>query len=492
MSQLKVMRGIKLISTFLLISFISLSLIGGCNDNDNEGGGPQPTPTPSPTPTPPPRADLEAVLISSGEEPTGCDDPIWSEAEEISVATSNADTGMLYGDGELNMSGTFGGTTDFNGGEGANLRLTALYTTGSGQIFIRARWDDRIFNLDRRRALFNGPADPLKSDNPAGFTSQLNDDKIAFAFEIEPGTSSEFGTFNDVGCAASCHNVQGEGLDMRPAAGKVDIWHWKTSRSEPLGFVNDQFSDPDGRKNDAGTPIEVRNLLTGGNARSGPKFIWDGTDETIPSGPRSGEVLDPAFTLLVDHLLDVSDRDANNGETLFQANCAGCHGANGQGVIGPALNQKDRGRESDADLDSEASAGSHPGAGIYNSLTDQQKKDLRLRIFGFWGVPGYYLQLPDGSNADITTITDLDYSQAGIDSLTNISDPQGPDLNAELNKYKFEQDGYCVVIVRNLETGNADDVQFDPSQSYVFGVALMDNDGKNHIGNKRLTLSFLP
>jgi hypothetical protein len=100
--------------------------------------------------------------------------------------------------------------------------------------------------------------------------------------------------------------------------------------------------------------------------------------------------------------------------------------------------------------------------------------------------------LPDGSDADVTTITNLDYSQAGIDSLTNISDSQGPDFNEELNKYKFQQDGYCVVIVRNLETGNADDTQFDPSQQYIFGVALMDNDGQNHIGNTHLTLSFLP
>jgi mono/diheme cytochrome c family protein len=412
---------------------------------------------------------------------------------------------MLYGDGQLNMSGTFGGTTDFNSGAAANLRLTALYTTGSGQIFIRARWNDTIFNLDRRRALFNGPADPLKDDDPAGFTSQLNDDKIAFAWEIE-SASSEFGSFNDVGCAASCHNVAGVGLDMRPAEGKVDIWHWKTSRSEPLGFVNDQVSDlVDGRVTDAGGDIEVRNLKTGGDNRSGPKFIWDGTDETVPAGaPRAGEIDDPAFILLLDHLLDVSDRDGSNGNTVYQANCAGCHGANGQGGIGPTLITKDFGRISDAQLDADITAGTHPGKAAYDALTDAQKKDLRLRVFAFWGTPGYFLQLPcipgtpGCSSLDITSIGEtldgspIDYSQAGINSLTNITTPQGPDDNAALNIYKFQQDGYCVVIVRDLDTGNADDTQFDPSQQYTFGVALMDNDGKNHIGNTKLTLSFLP
>jgi hypothetical protein len=428
-----------------------------------------------------------------GEEPVSCDDPIWAEAQEISVATQTVDAGMLYGGGQLNMSGTFGGTTDFNRGQAANLRLTALYTTGSGQIFMRARWNDEIINLDRRRALFNGPTDPQKPGESAdGWTSQLNDDKIGVAFEIEPGTSSEFGTFDQVGCAASCHFVEGEGLDMRPATGEVDIWHWKTSRSEPLGYVNDQFSEPvDGRKTDAGTGIEVRNLAVSGDNRSGPKFIWDGVDQVIPAGqPRAG-TLDPAFILLNGHLQDVSDRDADNGEVIYQASCAVCHGIDGQGGIGPAFNTLDFGRDFDEEVDEESSAITHPGAGAYNALSEPGKADVRLRIFGFWGVPGYYLQVPDGSAADVTTITDLDYSVAGIDSLTPITQAQPPDDNAVLNRYKFEQDGYCVVLIRDLETGFNDDTQFDTSMSYPFGVALMDNDGKNHIGNTLLTLEFL-
>jgi len=457
---------------------------------------PTPTPTASPTPTPPPSGEvLSAIQINIGEEPTSCDDAIWNEAEELSVNTNSVGTPTqtLYGNGQLNMTGTFAGAADFNGGEPANLRLTALYTTGSGQVFIRARWDDMIFNLDRRRALFNGPADPLKADDPAGYTSQLNDDKIGLAFQIVPGTSSEFGTFDEVGCFASCHNVAGEGLDMVPVTGKVDIWHWKTQRSEPLGFVNDQVSDlVNGRTNDAGTPIEVRNLAVSGNNRSGPKFIWNGTDQTIPSGPRAGEVLDSAFTLLIDHLQDVSDRNANNGEVIFQASCAVCHGVNGGGGIGPALNTIDFGRESDAELDADIADPAHPGAGAYNALSDSDQADLRLRVFGFWGTQGYFLQLPDGSNADITTSSDLDYTQTGIDSLTNITEPQQEDPpGGELNKYKFQQDGYCLIITRELDTTHDDDVLFEPGQSYPFGVALMDNDGINHIGNTLLTLEFL-
>jgi hypothetical protein len=105
---------------------------------------------------------LSAVLIETGDEPVSCDDPIWNEAEEISVTTSTVVFGNLYGDGQLNMTSTLDSTIYFNRGNPAELKLAGLYTSGSGQIFIRARWNDVIFNLDRRRALYNGLRIPTK------------------------------------------------------------------------------------------------------------------------------------------------------------------------------------------------------------------------------------------------------------------------------------------------------------------------------------------
>ena len=68
-------------------------------------------------------------------------------------------------------------------------------------------------------------------------------------------------------------------------------------------------------------------------------MIWDGTEQTIPFGPRTGETLDSAFILLDGHLELVDDRDADAGEVTYQATCAGCHGVDGVGgaLSGPRL-----------------------------------------------------------------------------------------------------------------------------------------------------------
>jgi hypothetical protein len=189
--------------------------------------------------------------------PTSLADPYWAGADWLPITSTNQSTSLTYGDGQMNMNGTFNGLTDFSGGMDPGLILKAAYDANN--IYIYAEWTDVVFNLDRRRWLYDGPTDPLKPGESAdGWTSQLNDDKIGLAFEIS-AASSAFGTFDNVGCAASCHDPGG-GIDMRPQAGEVDIWHWKTSRSEPLGYVNDQSSEPvAGRTSDAGTSIENRN-----------------------------------------------------------------------------------------------------------------------------------------------------------------------------------------------------------------------------------------
>jgi hypothetical protein len=318
--------------------------------------------------------------------------------------------------------------------------------------------------------LFNGPADPLKpGESAAGWTSQRNDDAIALAFEIA-AASSEFGTFTTAGCAAACHNVSGSGLDMRPEAGSVDLWSWKTSRSEPLGYAGDQISDAAaGRRDDAGTRIENRNVATGGTDRSGPAFEWDGAAQTFTRWDGAMITLDPAYFMLATRRLAFAG-DGAAGEPIYQERCGICHGDNGQGGIGPALNVPETARLSRAALDTESAAASHPGAASYNELSGGDKANVLARIRGFFGVPGYFLAAPSGSVADVRTQSNVD---------------------VELIE-TTESAEYRLLLIRRLNTGNADDVQLAPGNMYLFGVALMDNDGRNHIGSRRETLALDP
>jgi len=411
-----------------------------------------------------PVTGLRAKRVSTAP---GLDDSIWDQIAPLAPDLSTMNAGYLYGDGQLNMSGTFEGLESFNGGAPANLELRAVHDGTS--LYILAEWNDTTFDPDRRRWLFNGPTDPLKAgESSDAWTSQLNDDKIGLAFEIEPA-SSEFGAFADVGCASSCHNTGSE-LDMRPAAGKVDIWHWKTSRSEPLGYVDDQVSSPTaGRVDDAGTSIEHRNLPSGGNNRSGPAVEWDGTVQTFTRWDGAMVTLDPAYILLDGHQTPfVGDPAA--GQTVYGASCAGCHGAKGQGGIGPALTTPEFTRDSRADLEVALAAAAHPGSSAYNGLSDEQKTDVLARLRGFSGVPGYFLTPPAGSVSDIETQSNVDYTQ--VDETTRTH--------------------YRLLIIRKLDTGNADDAAFAPGHDYAFGVAIMDNDGRNHVGSRRETLTILP
>jgi hypothetical protein len=186
-------------------------------------------------------------------------------------------------------------------------------------------------------------------------------------------------------------------------------------------------------------------------------------------GDGSMVMLDPAY-ILFNTMPFAGDGAA--GDVVYDASCGGCHGANGQGGAGPALNTPDWTRVSRTDLDAAMADAAHTGSGAYNALTAQQKTDLMARLRGFPGVPGYYLTNPTGSQADIKTTSNVTYTL--VNDVTHAR--------------------YQLIMYRALDTSNADDAQFDPTNTPIlpFGVALMDNDGKNHIGSEIGALKFLP
>jgi hypothetical protein len=428
-----------------------------------------------PPPPPPPvseqTATLEAVRVSA--PPATINSSYWKTADYLKITAQNASTLQLYADGLLNMTGTYNGLTSFSYGTDPGLKLKAAYD--NTYIYILAEWVDSTINVSNSSWRWNGPTDPLKADSNTGWTSQRNCDKFAMAFEIN-AASSPAGSFSSVGCAASCHTSLGTAY-MFPTSGSVDLWNWNLAVSSPLGYAQDMTANAaDSISDDSGQPMYVRNSI-GITSRSGPAYEWDGITQSVTTPAGISAILDPGFYIFnkTPFTGNIQRGDSIFNRTSPPGDCVSCHGINGAGGIATAINLISNNKKTRAALISGMDDVSDMFT-YWTPLSPSDKNDVVAYLRGLSGVPGYYLQSPDGSNADISAISNVTPLQ--------IRDAMLTQTNHHATKYQ-------VLLKRKLVTNNADDVQFNPSQgTYKFGVALMDNDGKNHIGSLIETLTF--
>jgi len=424
-----------------------------------------------PIPPPQPRVPMELLHLEASyitSPITSVNAKYWKEADYLKIAVEDISTQKLYDeDGLLNMTGTFDGLNTFNEGENPELIMKAAYD--SFNLYLMIEWFDSNIDASRSSWFWNGEVDPLKPDSVNGWTSQLNDDKLSLIFEIE-SASGPLGSFSDVGCAAACHDGR-----MKPVAGAVDIWNWSLALSAPLGFAFDMHADADnGLVYDTGQVTYSRNIEVVGNNRSGPSYEWNGIAQEIVLINGKTNILDPAY-----YLINTTPftGDPSIGDHLYlnkNKGCAPCHGINGQGNgeidNGPAFTKKRMNRLSRENLINSASSLNHTGYTYFNKLSLSEREHVIAKIRGFAGVPGYYLTIPDQNEMDILCSTNL-----------------------TLARLEPENDSYKILISRKLDTEKDDDVKFDlaASNSYKFGIALMDNDGRNHIGSLQELLIFL-
>lgn len=399
----------------------------------------------------------------------------WKTADYMLVNLANASTNLLNTDGLLNMTGTYTGMNSFPVNPG--LKLRAAYDDVN--LYILAEWTDPQINMSFKNWLFNGPTDPLKSsESKTGWTSQQNSDGLALAFEIDPA-SGPAGNFTTVGCAASCHS-SGINSNMKPDIGKVDLWNWSLARSG-MGYAQDMVSIKDSLSDDSGTKLYARNA-TGSTNRSGPEYEWDGTDQvvTLPDGKTA--TLSPGFYLLEDHKTPFTGNVAT-GDQLFHRTttpgmCYSCHGNDGNGIgyngDGAVLNFPFMNTKPRATLLYNMDR-IETMANYWSGLNSSERENIIAYVRGLSGVPGYYLRKPTGSNVDITVLTNV--------TPINVRDA---------SQFSPLEKKYQVLLIRKLKTNNTDDVQFDlsASTSYKFGIAIMNNDTRNHIGSKIETLNF--
>lgn len=418
-------------------------------------------PVPKPVPeTADPTETLEARYVSSA--PDKISSSYWKTADYLPVTLQDLSTGLLYPDGILNATGVYGGLADFNAGDSVNLRLQAAYD--DTKLYILLEWDDNQKDASRFAMLFNGHKDPLKpQEDTSGWTGQRNADQVALSFNISTVD------FDQQGCQVSCH-----GNEKRTLAGSLDIWNWNLALSEPLGYAIDRQCNSTGLLDDAGTTLYSSNPLND-NMRSGPRYSWSGTPQNITKGDGTPNQLDPGFYLFEDFTQPFVG-DASAGVADYEEFCGEtCHGVHGEGfgpdLDGPPFNKPGvTNRLSDDDYFTFGSSIDHSGRTTFNKLTTQQLEDILAVIRGFSGVPSKVLRTPDGSNADILAKSNV--------------------LTGRINPDAIR---YRVLLIRDLQTGQPDDVQFDidNKKEYTFGIALMDGDGVNHVGSLVEVLTFI-
>lgn len=409
---------------------------------------------------------LEASYIAT--PPITLSDAYWKTANYLKVPVIDLNKNLLYPNGYLNMTGTYGGLTSFNAGVNPNVIMKAAYDNTKMYVYIE--WTDNDLSPASFASILNGPEDPLKTDTAGGWTTQGNSDKVALAFDINNATSAA-GSFSTVGCAASCHSNS-----MQTLSGSADIWNWDLATSEALGYAHDlNTNNASGLTNDLGNIMAILNKSTSA-ARTAPSFEWDGTEQTVTRPDGKSTSLDPGY-YLVNKTPFIGDIES--GKSVYHNavyGCNHCHGdfGEGNGPFGDGTAFASVGfasKYSRASIKTYSSSDLHTGKPYWNQVPVNKQDDLIAFIKGMGSLPGYYLTTPNGSSADVWSVSNVTRSR-----LNTIS----------------PHTTYKIILVRDLVTNNADDAQFNltTSKTYPFGIALMDNDGKNHIGSLKQTLTF--
>jgi cytochrome c553 len=386
------------------------------------------------------KLSLEAVYVST--PPNSIGSSFWTTADYTKIAVSDIVKEKIASEnGLLNVNGMYNGLTDFNGGDSAKLTLKAAYDAEN--LYILVSWNDKSINISDGNWLYNGPNDPIKNSDTAGWTSQRSGDNMILAFKNDGNTK--------------------------------DIWKWSLAVSEPVGYAIDMNDQGSGWALDEGDKVYVRNAAGDDLFRSGPKYEWNGVSQEISRDPGGNTVLDPGYILF-----NKTEFTANivNGETQYQQNCAACHGKNGEGHAfidpeAPSLQEPGKYNRYTVDALNQSLSDSavHAGYAFWDRLSDQDIPDVVARLKAFSGIPGYYLQNPSGSSSDIHAVSSVNL--------------------AKIN-YGAANTEYKVLLIRKLKTGHADDIQFDLAKSmqYEFDAFLQDNDHDNMIGGITRELTF--
>jgi len=313
-------------------------------------------------------------------------------------------------------------------GDNGITQLSVRAAYDNNNVYFQCNWADATESVQKGWLAFDGHT----------WTKTGDEDRLSFLFDISGNATGDGlanGTFAAKGCQAMCHSD-----GMRSASGTLDEWHVKMARSTPVGFSDDKWMDNTfvaadveaGHHGDAG-----QSTYSGNNgANNVPKLAWNG----VMSLGRNFLVGSEGVALAGNPVA---------GATGYAANCAACHGAQAQGGSGPALD--------DYLLDhSVSTASTKLTTGSMAGYTrGVAPADYAAYLQALPGVPGSTLSEAQGSRGNVR-------AQAA-----------------------YANGSWTVIIWRALNTGNTDDVVFNPASGAMpLAIAVMDNSGGTHNGTQ--------
>ena len=113
------------------------------------------------------------------------------------------------------------------------ISLKFLYT--DTDIYFLFQWPDKTESLNRL----------LEFDGKEWKKVKGYEDRLNLAWDINNTVKD----FPKKGCAAVCHKVDKE-VELKTGGPneRVDIWHWKAQRSNPVGYADDQWLGHEAKK----------------------------------------------------------------------------------------------------------------------------------------------------------------------------------------------------------------------------------------------------
>jgi len=323
-----------IITLLLLLSQILLIPLSACGETSFEG-------------TPSLINENESTILTAGRtlEEIVIDgqnsENSWSDVKKLTITIQDGSIGQI------------------------DVELKALYD--DNYVYLYISWPDSTKSTYKSHWTYNG-------DNNRWYQKE-DEDRIAILWNV----NNSIKAFDIGGCAMTCH---GDRKSTNAVNEIGDMWQWEASRSNPVGYAEDNYLDHN---------VDISYL--GGSALHRDEYTDGGYNENY---------------------------NLSNSRPMFMQNPGIPPSAGPEFLL--------RGEKS-----------------AFNATYRDPVNEIK------WSdgdtIPGYILEKPTGSRGDIEA------------------------------KGSWNEGRWNVEFKRKLITGNNDDVEFDISKVYRFGIAVMDNTG---------------